>query len=461
MLELNYDISQLKGAEYNPRFISKHDQNKLAESLKELGIVKPIIARGKLIVAGHQRTTQLLKLGIKTAPVYILPCDTTTYDEVRFNQFHNGTDLDSGDEACRISGLSGLSGFVSVKPSQISGNFRSKMAEVRKEISRMILKYGSFGASVATESGEVIHCAQYALASKLTNSKLTVYVIKDSDKSKYQNYLNKQYGVFSYDHLDKKTYIQTYAQKFRLRTDNQGSRSTLYEKLVIPYLNKNSNSRGIDFGAGQGDYAKLLRGKGLNLHDVELFRRIGASDKLDVRAINSMIDKMCYDLRNYGQYDYVVCDSVLNSVDSVDAETSVINFLKGLCKLGGIIFFSGRRTEFEEIALRSNHSKSSKSRLVFLDKNGFTANYRKGHWFYQKFHSQKDVENIIKSNQFECIHHINSGSSFQVQVRNTKLINKQSLIDAINFEFNLPLSDKQKIGRADDVIRAFTRILGD
>ncbi|HGB1541434.1 TPA: ParB N-terminal domain-containing protein [Salmonella enterica subsp. enterica serovar Bredeney] len=46
MLHLNYDITNLRGAEYNPRFIGDDDLSRLAESVAELGLVKPLIVRG-------------------------------------------------------------------------------------------------------------------------------------------------------------------------------------------------------------------------------------------------------------------------------------------------------------------------------------------------------------------------------------------------------------------------------
>ncbi|KAH3304628.1 hypothetical protein KXW17_002512, partial [Aspergillus fumigatus] len=63
-----------------------------------------------------------------------------------------------------------------------------------------------------------------------------------------------------------------------------------------------------------------------------LFRRKGAGNTLDRTATNRMIDTLVDDLKTRGRYDYVICDSVLNSVASVEAEWSVLTVLKGLCK---------------------------------------------------------------------------------------------------------------------------------
>lgn len=456
MLHLNYDITKLRGAEYNPRFIGDSDLARLAESIKELGLVKPLIVRGDLLVAGHQRTKALQRLGVTNAAVYALPCETTVYDEIRFNQLHNGTDFDSGDERCVITGLNNQLGFTQVSPERISGNRRAKMAYVRKNIAELILKYGGWGGCVATQSGEVIHCAQYALASLSVRSRLTVFVIRDEDREKYRQFLNKKYGVFEYDHLEKTTYIQTYAQMNRLR--NQGNiRSELYDNFVIPTARK--AERGIDFGSGQGDYARLMRGWGYNLNDLELFRRKGGFNTLDTHATNEMIDKLVADISTHGRYDYVICDSVLNSVDSLKAETAVLQFVKALCKPGGSIYLSGRSREYGDKVMEMSVAASRQSRLVFLDDNGFSAQYRKGHWFYQKFHSKADVRQACKDYGFKITAQDFDTEGWHLMAKNDASLSWDAVKSAIEFEFELPLPAGGKIGRSADVLRAFKKAL--
>lgn len=52
-LDLTANITGLCGAEYNPRRINEDDLKLLAGSITEL--VKPLIVRGDLLVASHQR----------------------------------------------------------------------------------------------------------------------------------------------------------------------------------------------------------------------------------------------------------------------------------------------------------------------------------------------------------------------------------------------------------------------
>lgn len=243
-----------------------------------------------------------------------------------------------------------------------------------------------------------------------------------------------------------------------MRLRNGGSlKSNLYESLILPIIAK--TPRGIDFGSGQGDYARMLRAKGYNLHDLELFRRKGAGNTLDRTATNRMIDTLVDDLKTRGRYDYVICDSVLNSVDSVEAEWSVLTVLKGLCKAGGSIFFSGRSRGELETVLKQTQAASSKSRLYFIDHNGFTALYRKGHWFYQKFHSDDEVKQLCCVHGFRIKRSIFNCKSWYLHVINDDSLSWASLEKAVRFEFELPLPGGSTIGRSDDVLAAFRPLI--
>jgi hypothetical protein len=62
-LHMSYPLEGLKGADYNPRRIGDDAIERLQRSLRTIGVCKPIIARGKTIVAGHQRTRALRGMG--------------------------------------------------------------------------------------------------------------------------------------------------------------------------------------------------------------------------------------------------------------------------------------------------------------------------------------------------------------------------------------------------------------
>ena len=457
MLDLQCDITFLRGASYNPRVIDDSAIKTLCESIERLGLVKPLIARGDVLVAGHQRSTALRKMGQTTAPVFKLAADANMYDEIRFNQLHNGTDMDSGDEDARITAdLAGKFGYITVNAADITGNMKARGAIIRAEICKLILKYGSWGACVATESGEIIHCAQYALACRLVRKPLTVYVVPDSRKQEYQKYLNKQYGVFSYNHLERDTFVQTFAQMFRLRGGKRDNKSPTYERLIIPYLKKNPDVTILDFGCGQGDYVNYLKSKGYNIKGVEFFRRDGAKNCFDLPAINSMIDELFYHIGRYGQFDVVICDYVLNSVDSVQAENDVLNCINAFCKLHGKIFFSGRCREHIEENMRNRECTNRQRYVEFLDEHGFSGLYRKGSWFFQKFHSKQQVEQICKKYEWRILKQFKTTTSWNVMVEKDRRKLPEGTEESLYREFDMVLSKSgERVGRGKQAAELF------
>jgi ParB family chromosome partitioning protein len=463
-LHYDYDIAEIQGADYNPRRIDDEAITKLQRSLKVVGCAKPIIVRGRTIVAGHQRTRALRAMGVKTAPVYLLPTDANTYDEVRFNQLHNGTDLDAGDENARVKGgLPGRSGFVEVAPADLEGNLKARGANIRNEIMSLVLKYGPWGACVANEAGEIFHAAQYALSCKILNKPCLVYVVPREVEAEARELLGAQYGVFSYDNLPRNTFIQTFAQMFRLRGSARDNKSPTYEEHVIPWLARNKEARVLDFGCGQGDYVAKLSGAGYRIQGMELFRRARGTDAIDVRAVNKMVDALIKSLGQHGRFDAVVCDYVMNSVDSQQAEDDVLACLAAFCKPGGIVFFSGRlkeRVEFLD-TMRSVVATKNHSRYVeFLDENNLTALYRKGEWFYQKFHSKADVQKICDRYGFTLQKRTESATAWQVATVNGGTVAAAAVANAVDREFNMPLNRSgRRLGRNEDVKAAILCLL--
>lgn len=469
-LELDADITELRGAEYNPRKIEGEDLDALRESLRELGVVKPIIAtRDGLIVAGHQRTRSLRAEGIDKAPVYWID-KASEYDAARFNQLHNGTDLDKeGVSAHFENGLREYEpGRFHIIPTEdIIGTFRGPGAPVRNAIGNLIRKHGPWGAVVATESGEVIHCAQYALASAVSLDPLTTFVIRDEDREKYAARLGREYGVFSYDHLERHTYIQSEAQMTRLGAGRKReARSWLWDEWAFPYLEKNPSRRILDFGCGRAEYVNLAARRGFRATPLEFFFRKGGgashgSEKLiNVSAVNRMVDRVLGECRDGRRYDAVICDSVLNSVDSLEAEAHVMNCLNLFTKKGGVLFLSGRaQGEFErkEKATRAMTGNQG-LRVFFPDKDGLTASLREGVWFFQRFHTDEQIDALLERHGFRREHHPfgakrRDNSTWQLFARKVAEVPEEDARAAVEHEFNMVINrDGKRLGRHKDAL---------
>tara|TARA_R110002012_G_scaffold317595_3_gene534381 strand:- start:1516 stop:2880 length:1365 start_codon:yes stop_codon:yes gene_type:complete len=453
MLIKNYNIELINPASYNPRYLSESKKKKLIGSIKEVGFLKPIIINSNnTIIAGHQRSKCLLALGVKVVPAFVIDGISKT-DEVRFNQMHNGSDIEIGaGDVVKIN--TDKVGWHYVEPNQIEIISLGRQGNQKKELSRLFFKYGEFGSCVIDSENNCIISSDYASVSKMMNKKL--YVYKESCSKKcvvIKEKFSDTYGEFNYDQLSKQTYIQCLAQMNRL-AGNKQFKSTLYEKVIIPKITK--KQRILDFGAGKMAYVKKLESLGYNIIGVEFYLRILGKNSIDVNKVNSLISIMIKDIEKNGLFDVVICDSVLNSVDSMQAHKAVINTLRSLCKKNGAIYFSGRRYEFTEKIQSSTKTSDKANYIQFYDKNLFTANFRGGNWFYQKMHTEKMVKEICLpiSSDFK---YINSGSSWQVVVSNENSLTKKEQYEAIDFEFNLPLPNNKSYGKHEEVKKAISK----
>ena len=72
----NIKIEKLKPAEYNPRVMDDKELEKLKRSLKEFGVVEPIVINKDFtVIGGHQRLKALWDLKRKEVPCIILNID--------------------------------------------------------------------------------------------------------------------------------------------------------------------------------------------------------------------------------------------------------------------------------------------------------------------------------------------------------------------------------------------------
>jgi ParB family chromosome partitioning protein len=176
---------------------------------------------------------------------------------------------------------------------------------------------------------------------------------------------------------------------------------------------------------------------------------------LDMPTIHGDITRLCKQLHQGGLYDMVTCDSVLNSVDSLQAEKDVLATINALCKPGGWIVFSGRAREFTD-AIENKLRKSLnviKKGVYFVDRHGFSAMYQRGVWLYQKFHTSDQAQDLARrfiepDFKFTCLK-----SSWCVIGR--KSIDLPDPSASLAREFNLPLPDGTRINRASDILAAW------
>jgi ParB family chromosome partitioning protein len=413
----------------------------------------------------------MLEEGLAECPAYILDGVTTT-DEIRFNQIHNASDIDTMDAPLYVPAQPVANTWAHVAPDDLRGNLRTKNAARKSEILRLLAKHGEWGSAVVTQSGEVLASGLYSVCCAILHLPIRVYVVRDNQREDVLRYFGQSYGQFSYDHLPKTTWAQSLAQLMRLRNEDSGKgKSRTYESTVLPLLRKHPAWRVLDFGAGQMDYVKKLRTAGYHIRGLEFYFRRGK--QLDVRAVHRDIDALCSDLRAHGRYDLVVCDSVLNSVDTVQAERDVMACLNALCAPGGLIVFSGRNRDYVDYIEQELFAITDTATFVhFIDDHGFSAHFSSGVWRYQKYHRYHEVA-ALAEHYVGAAHQIRYADGSAVRLCDFAAVrgggrsswvcvgHKAGDIDtaeaeaALSREFNLPLPDGRTYARSADIVDAW------
>ena len=428
-------ISKIKPASYNPRKINQEQFIKLQQSIKDNGFVMPILVNSEnmTIIAGHQRTKAATAIGIEEVPVYFCK-GINKADEIKFNQIHNATDNEEGALA-KLKEKYQI-GFHEIDVDKFE--IKSKNASIVKEICKLILKYGNVLCCVIDEQGSLVG-ANYVWACKLLKLKVNCSVIETKPS---RNLLTEDYGVFSYDKLDKNTWVQGLAQMNRDATNEdtgkKKNRSSLYVNCILPKLSKDESI--LDFGCGKGAYISSL--KRSDAIGVEFYNNNGSA--INVTKGNKQIDRLCDHLKRKGKFDVVACDSVLNSVDSIEAEEAILGCLNLFCQEGGRLYISGRTVDSVENKITRKKDTNVKKRFIeFLDADNFTGNFRRGQWYYQHYHTKKTAIEIVERFGFkvEKLHWMKFGDSWQIEAIKIENISKEKYHQAVDFEFNLPIPD--------------------
>lgn len=447
-------LSAISPAAYNPRRIDGDSFKRLCESVSRLGIIIPVIVNSEngTIIAGHQRTKAAQAVGLETVPVFWAE-GVNLADEILFNQIHNGTDFDAGETAF-IEPL-GFAGWGECPAERNHGG--CKRGGVVTEVCKLIERYGNVLSCVVTGDGEVVKCPAYATACKLLGIPANVYVLERGQEDAAKQALDGDFGEFCYDGLEKHTWVQGRAQMERRRekVSRSGSaakrtcKSRTYEELVIPSVSK--ADRVLDFGAGKGVYVDLLKAEGYDIRGVEFYPQ--NLHGINVAKAERMAAALLDDVRERGLFDVVVLDSVLNSVDSLEAEASVMATCNALLKPGGRLFFSGRRRENAEHLNGARRNANGDNNMFFMDSDGFTARFRNGNFFYQKFHTEGQVMALAKRHGFRVGDHRVSSAAWRASA--VKQRQDPEWERGVRFEFSLP-HPQGRYDFADDAVEAIS-----
>lgn len=443
-------FTDIKPADYNPRRISDSAFAELKGSLKTLGFILPIIVNREnmTIVAGHQRTKAAMAIGLTEAPCYYVS-GIDIESEVRFNQVHNGIELEPDIHSeCLNVRAPGFYDDIAAEDFII----KDSKATIVKDMCQLMVNYGNALCAIVIGS-ECVFGNNYIKAAKITGMPIHCCFVEESKRAMFEYYFKQDYGVFSYDHIERGDFVQGLAQPPRLKVLPW---SCLYE-IAVPHL-QNEDRKSVkvfDFGCGKAQYiTKLHKQLGYrNAIGLEFFNHntVGIS----VEHGQEMVDDFIAFVKANGKFDYVICDAVINSVNTQEAEDAVLMCLNLFCKMGGKIFISGRNLEYMKQQTEANRNTTPMMSINFFDENGLTAIMKQGQWFFQKFLTDEDVDKIIKRMGFDVFVRKKSSGYFFIGAYKTKDFTKEEYAKAVDYEFNLKLPNNRRYNRHGDVKELF------
>jgi hypothetical protein len=167
-----------------------------------------------------------------------------------------------------------------------------------------------------------------------------------------------------------------------------------------------------------------------------------------------MIDGLCAELEARGRFDTIVLDWVLNSVDSQEAEDAVLGSCAALLKPGGRIWMTGRQREWGERLNESRTFSGQRRGVEFLDADGLSALRYHSRWFYQKFHSQGEIERQARRYFGGPTSYTQVAERWRVRAEKALERPWSATMRALRFAFDLPWPDGHTVGRGEQAVAA-------
>lgn len=402
------DVENIKFTKENARKITEESLKDLEISINTLGIIRPLIITDKKeLISGNQRTKTMKKIGVEKVPVVIVN-KVAKNDYINFTLLVNSIEHNKSKVTIRDVDKLPYNEFITVENNKIN-TLEFMNPVVRRDIARSVIRYGQWGNVIVNSKGEAIFNSDYASTMETIGFPVTLYKVNKEQEDFINDYFYREYGIYSYDHLDYPSYPQTYAQPSR-RTDGasnksgNGMRSILYDEIVRDTIENGKELRFLDFGAGKKEYANYYRSLGYKFDAYEPFFKVVIKDAkegntyFDIDEIVDSLKKIEENVRSNGLYDVVVCDSVLNATMSKKLEMYVIATCASFLKDDGVLYISSRSLKrLKQVASTNPNSRvalDDTKRTFELDENGMYLSYRKGHYTGQKYH---DINKLIET----------------------------------------------------------------
>lgn len=488
-------LDEIYPDEDNPRKPDEPRLALLALSLQKLGFVLPIHAtHDGLILSGHQRYTVAQRLGLSTVPVafHELSEKKLAGINILFNRSTNDFGaFDTGTKARENLSLTELTEQAEEFEDYVEAygeDFYAYYAEERSirglgqdladrfnkkavHMARNLMRLGIRIPIVVDDTGRVINGVYRLFAAREAGHETWPVVEIDSAYGdlalNFLNYLSMDYDV-NEDFADLLRY-----SAYRRASNNRGAvpKGMRFwangEKTIIDrksytkdYWSNFRDTHGnslLDFGAGLCRARSFLEGKGFDCLDFEPYRidpELNNAKPSPAYSQSKAADFL-QELSDGRSFDSIFLPSVLNSIPFAADRMAVLAIVHALCSFSTRVYGTSRDIsdfDYEYSGLRNANY------FVFDSEPGMRMGDSLGNPKVQKFHSQTETAQLLR-HFWSGVQTWTGGNIHYWRANAPKRVNPGVLARAIEIEFDLPYSDRTRMGLVAEAKEVFMKRL--
>ena len=491
-------ISAVNPSTYNPRTADPKRLNLIELSLRKLGFIAPIYADANgEILSGHQRHFVATRMGVKNVPVFRIPpmeLDKRKALNIVFNRATNDGDICQTPEKSKREletlNLSELAKNIQEKELESKEFFRcaypckvsvAKLCKINfgrwiqyaKSIARTLRKAGIIMPIVCTPDGKVINgIGRLEMLAELKADTCDVVYISE-EEAKFadamMNLLTMDFNI--HERYEDLLRYNSFRRARRVREElGHGfvfavhGNKPCYEfdifnpKQQAKWRKEHGNTIP-DFGAGHLTETNILKAAGFDCVPFEPYH-IGPSeiDKDKSLAISRDFLKAVSDGK---EFTSIFISSVLNSVPFEKDRQHIACICAALCRPFTKLYAcasSTSETGYRQVNGKAFHNESNAGNIAF--RLEYESGVRIGDFQdkpkVQKYHTKKEFYDLFYQ-FFRDVKISEMSGNVCAKCENVRRIPWERLVEALQFEFNLPYPDSSRMGLVDDAVNAFKR----
>jgi hypothetical protein len=506
---------------YNPRITDPERLELVKLSLRKLGFLLPLYtdAEGE-ILSGHQRHLAAEEMGIPYVPVERLGRKLDLAQRKIINvAFNRGTndmlaadtpenitaelmtknifalaeslpdiDVNSADTSCPTAGSGQAlgTGFhpcmqtISASTTEVirinAGNYNQYTANVARELLRRQIKM----PVIVDEKWHVINGCGRLLTYAQAGEETVELVVLPRSKVHFARLMLNNLSM-DFNIHERYADLLRYHSFRRGATGNVGSLSSGYSMFAFkskeqewkfdisrPHrrmaIERIFGHRILDFGSGRLNDVKILRENGFDVTAFEPYYCEPKTDKIDRGASAELTLIFLEAVRSGKHWDSIMANAVMNSVPFYQDRLHIVTILSALAHGNNARVFSCAISDKHD-AWRSLAGKHGLYKQVERS-TAFAVGYEPRVKLNiaalpkaQKYHSGKEFHDLF-STGFQDVRAGYWGSHVRCLCRNPYPIDAEKLRAALEFEFDLPYPDGQRMGLASEAVQAFSQRLG-